>query len=175
MYTFSLDLTQFHRRVEESSSAIRKDVESAVNKAIVFAATKAKEGGWKDRTGNLRLSIVSKPIGWKGQTYWGQYNTGVPYAAYVEYDTSPHLILPLASYAWQGQKRRPMGPGTESVVGRGYALRWKDDGGEHFARSVWHPGTAGFHYMLHAGDATRYYLINILHGNFPNLRSVWTH
>lgn len=169
-------MTEFRRKVNLTWNSLRRDVEDGVERAIEHGASKAKEGEWKDRTGALRMSIVSKPIGWKGNTYWGQFNTGVPYAVYVEYPTKPHWIEPLASYAFNGQKRRPRGPGTESVVGRGYALRWKDEGGtEYFARNVWHPGTVGFHFMQHAADSTRYFLINTLHHNFPQTRAVWMH
>jgi hypothetical protein len=183
MMTFSLDSTEFYRKAASSLAAIHQDMERGVQKAIAHGAAEAKTGGWKDRTGNLRLSIVSRPIGWKAQTYWGQFNTGVAYAACVEYETKPHMIYPKASYGtpvaelWPNQSRRGRGKGQhEHTVGRGIALRWKDASGENiFARSVFHPGTMGFHFMRDASTSTRSYLINELHGNFPALRSLWIH
>jgi hypothetical protein len=158
-------------------------MERATQKATVHGVAEAKQGGFKDRTGNLRLSIVARPVGWKGQTYWGEFKTGVPYAAFVEYETAPHMIYPMAGYStpkselMPGQSRRARGKGPhEHIVGRGQSLRWKDEsGGQHFARSVWHPGTMGFHFMRDAATSTRVFLINELHGNFPALRSVWIH
>lgn len=70
--------------------------------------------------GRLQRSWRIKRIGNTTVLY-----TRVPYAAYVEYDTAPHAIVP--------KKQQ--------------ALRFRANGKTIFAKRVMHPGTTG-HFML---------------------------
>lgn len=176
------DTKELRRRIEESKPAIHRDIQRAVHRASLEGMRRAKQGEFKDQTGNLRSGITVDVIGWSGDRYICEIRTNSPYAQFVEEPTKPHWIYPKAGYdanpgsLMPGQTRRGRGPGPhEYVVGRGRALRWKDEGGDvHFARRVYHPGTAGFHFMSRAGDWARIKLIQELHGGFVNLHSVWT-
>lgn len=181
-HTFTLDFTQYHQRVKLSRPAIEKDVMRCVTAAAKAGRDKAREGEFKDKTGNLRKSIQVTAFSWAGNTFWSEYRTQVPYALFVEEDTVSHMIYPKAGYnapggasLFKGQTRRGRGGGDqEHVVGRGRALRWKDAGGaEHFARSVFHPGTYGFRFMHWSKARAENVLVQSLHGGFLNLRSVW--
>lgn len=170
-----LDFSELYRKVDQTKAAIRRDLAMAVRRACDGGVRTAKLGTFKDRTGQLRATINTTAIGWMGNTFWMQIHAPMPYAHFVDVGTKPHDILPMASYSWGGLKRRPRGPGTESVVGRGYALRWKDEGGgEHFARRVHHPGTQPNNFFANAIVATRNRLAReLFNGEFANIRSVW--
>lgn len=171
----SLDLSEFHRKVELTRGALRRDLALATRRACDEGVRVAKAGTFKDHTGQLRATINTTAVGWIGNTFWMQIHAPMPYAHFVDAGTKAHDIYPMASYKWGGLKRRPRGPGTESVVGRGYALRWKDEGGgEHFARMVHHPGTQPNNFFANAIAATRNRLAReLLNGEFANIRSVW--
>lgn len=182
MLTFNFDSTELKRKIAASLPAIERDMMRAVNAASVVYVDRAKQGEWKDQTGDLRKSISYVTIGWQNRGYFNKVIAATPYALYVEEPTRPHWIYPKAGYnaavssLMPGQTRRGRGPGPHAhTVGGGRALRWVDGDGEHFASRVYHPGTAGFHYMLHAGQWARIKLIQELHGKFTELRSVWTH
>jgi hypothetical protein len=180
MLTAGLDLSQFQRRVSESKLAINRDVERCVQKAAEAGRDKAKQGLFKDRTGELRRGITAQIVGWSGKTYLWSFKTSEPYARFVEETTAPHWIYPKAGYNAKtssltpGQTRRGRGKGPhEYVVGRGRALRWKDSGGEHFASRVYHPGTMGFFFMRDAERHAENVLIQSLHKGFISLEAVW--
>ena len=181
MLDFKIDTSELHRKITASLPAIERDMMRAVNKASQVMVDKAKEGEFKDQTGELRKSISYVTIGWQNRGYYNKVMTAVPYALYVEEPTKSHWIYPKAGYnapvssLMPGQTRRGRGPGPhKSIVGGGRALRWVDAGGDqHFASRVYHPGTAGFHFMHRAGQWSRIKLIQELHGNFIDLRSVW--
>jgi len=182
MLSIDIDTTELRRKIAASRVAIEHDMMRAVNSASATYVERAKQGEFKDKSGDLRRSISYTLIGWQRGGFWNKVTTGVPYALFVEEPTKPHWIYPKAGYnaptgsLMPGQTRRGRGAGPhEHVVGRGHALRWVDGSGEHFASRVYHPGTAGFHFMLHAGDWARIRLIQELHGNFISLHSVWTH
>lgn len=181
MTYITVDTTELKRKIAASKSAIERDMMLAVHKASQEMVEYAKKGEFQDQTGELRKSISYQAIGWKNRGYFSEVKTGVPYAIYVEEPTKPHWIYPKAGYNTKtadlmpGQTRRGRGKGPHAyTVGGGHALRWKDAGGDvHFASRVYHPGTAGFHFMYRAGKWARIKLIQELHGNFPGLRSVW--
>jgi hypothetical protein len=183
MHKVTFDTTELHRKITASLPAIEHDMMRAVNNASKVMVEKAKQGEFKDKTGQLRNSISFVEIGWQNRGYFNKVIAATPYAIYVEEPTKPHWIYPKAGYnapvssLMPGQTRRGRGKGPhEYVVGRGRALRWKNEGGDvFFATRVWHHGTAGFHFMSRAGDWARIKLIQELHGNFTELRSVWTH
>jgi hypothetical protein len=179
MIEFKFDTTELKRKIRLSERAINIDIRRAVTAASKDALVKAKQGTFKDKTGNLRSSIVESEIGWTSQGYWRQVLSPAPYSVYVEYPTSPHPIWPKAAHGFigptrRGQTVRANGPGPhEYIVGRGYALRWVDGSGEHFARMVNHPGTRGYHYMSDASSVAHQTLINEFKRGFINLESVW--
>jgi hypothetical protein len=181
MFDIKFDTTELRRKIAASKVAIEHDMMRAVNSASQTFVDKAKQGEFKDVTGNLRNSISYVMVGWQNGGYFNKVLAGASYALFVEEPTKPHWIYPKAGYnaktgsLMPGQTRRGRGPGPhEHVVGRGQALRWVDGSGEHFASRVYHPGTAGFHFMLHAGDWARIKLIQELHGKFVSLHSLWT-
>jgi hypothetical protein len=178
--TFSLDLTQFHQRVERTHRQMRIDQERAVKAAALAGRDEARRSGFKDQSGGLRKSIQVTAFSWNGVTCWSEYRTQKPYALWVEDETRAHWIFPKADFSaptaglYAGQTRRGRGKGPhEHVVGRGQALRWKSGGQEFFARRVYHPGTMGFHFMRDSAKHARAVLINELDRGFNNLRSVW--
>lgn len=181
MLTAVVDLSKFRQKAAETTRALERDQIAATDKAAKAAREKAKQGRFKDRTGELRRGIITVSIGWSGSTYWSSIRTQASYAWYVEEDTAAHTIWPKAGYnakkssLHDGQTRRGRGSGPhEHVVGRGRALRWKDSTGEHFARRVNHPGTTGFHFMRDGGEAARETLLHELHSSgFVNLKSLW--
>lgn len=182
MLSLTLDLTQFHKRVSESKKAIENDTMVAVAKAAKAGAEKAKQGGFKDQTGNLRRGIMARMVGWSGREYIWEFRTlDVPYARFVESPTKGHWIYPKAGYnapkagLYPGQTRRGRGNGPhEYVVGRGHALRWKGSNGQSiFARRVYHPDMPGFQFMQAAENHAYSVLLNQLGGGFQNLESVW--
>jgi hypothetical protein len=182
MFSVTFDATELHRKIAASLPAIEHDMMRAVNNASKVMVEKAKQGEFKDQTGQLRNSISFVEIGWQNRGYFNKVIAATPYAIFVEEPTKPHWIYPKAGYnapvssLMPGQTRRGRGPGPHrQTVGGGHALRWVDGDGEHFASRVYHPGTAGFHFMYRAGQWARIKLIQELHGNFTELRSVWTH
>lgn len=182
MLSTTFDLTQFHQRVRSSAKAIENDTMIAVARAAKAGAEKAKQGGFKDKTGNLRRGIMARVVGWSGNTYVWEFKTSnAPYALFVEEQTRAHWIYPKAGYGMigptrDGQSRRGQGRGPhEHVVGRGQALRWKGPNGESvFRRSAYHPGTEGFFFMRAAENHAHAVLLNSLGGGFPNLEAVWS-
>lgn len=182
MLTATFDLTEFHRKVKSSANAIENDTMIAVAKAAKAGAEKAKQGGFKDKSGNLRRGIMARVVGWSGNTYVWEFKTSnAPYALFVEEPTKPHWIFPKAGYnaplagLYPGQSRRGRGAGPhEHVVGRGHSLRWKGANGESiFRRSAYHPGTEGFFFMRDAERHAQNVLIQTLHGGFHNLEAIW--
>lgn len=151
----TLDLTQFHQRVEQSKQALRRDVEAATQAAAIHGRDRAKEGKWKDQTGKLRATISSSNVGWSGAIYWSEFRTNQPYAPFVENDTRPHVIEPR---------------------GQGYPLHWtggRYGPGDHYAFVVHHPGTTGFGFMRTAEGWARNFLVKELSYRLPNLIGVW--
>lgn len=180
MLTFSVDLTQFNQRVESTKREMRNNQERAVKQAAREGRDEARRGGWKDQTGELRRSIQVTAFSWSGVTCWSEYRTQKPYALWVEDETAAHWIFPKAGYnaptssLFPGQTRRGRGKGPhEHVVGRGIALRWKQDGQEFFASRVYHPGTMGFHFIRDSANRAHSVLIQELDRGFTNLRSIW--
>lgn len=154
-------------------------IQHAVEKATKAAETKAKEGRFQDRTGLLRSEITHRIEGWTGKWFWGFCESPTKYAKYVEFPTKAHEIWPKAAFGTPksqlkpGQSKRGTGKGPhEYVVGRGYALRWVDGGGEHFARYVNHPGTEGKKFMWAASVAAMTVLRTEIRNGFVGLATV---
>lgn len=176
-----LDFSELHRKIEQTKSALKRDLALAVRRACDEGVRVAKRGSFQDRTGQLRATINTTVIGWRGNTFWMQIHAPMLYAHFVDVGTEAHEIYPKRSLydpsfgpLKKGQSWRSRTSG-EHVVGRGLALRWKDsEGGEHFARMVHHPGTAPTNFFANAIVATRNRLAReLLNGEFANIRSVW--
>ena len=168
-----VDQTAFRQKGEQLKAGLRKLVQESVTEAGQFAAGVAKQGKFHDKTGQLRLSIYTKPLGWNGETFWALVHApaqhlGKYYALFVEEDTKAHEIRPIHASV------RGTGPGPhEHVVGRGQFLRWKDAGGaEHFARVVHHPGTTGTHFMSDAANSAEIWLRTRIKNGFAGLQAV---
>ena len=176
--TAEFDLGQFPRVRTRVVNASERVVQQAVEKTTRDALRKAKEGRFKDRTGDLRKEIYPVTEGWNGGTYWGLVISPTKYARFVEYPTKPHEIWPKAAHGsthplHDGQTRRATGKGPhEYIVGRGYALRWVNGTGEHFARMVNHPGTEGQKYMYAASIVASTTLRMAIRDGFATLTTV---
>jgi hypothetical protein len=157
LINFTLDLTQFHRRVQQTKQALERDVQNAVTRATKHGADVAKGGGWKDRTGRLRATIISKGIGWSANVYWGAFQTQMPYALWVDQDTKPHDI-----------------PSDLRPPGKPLSFWWERMGRQFVGYHVRHPGTRGFNFMAVASRQSREFLVQDMRGGFINLHSVWT-
>jgi hypothetical protein len=154
------DASQLRDIGNKINDAIHDGIQNGVKQAAYVGATVAKEGGFKDRTGQLRLTIYGILEGWSGEWCWGLIHAPQKYASFVEFPTRPHDIWPMAAYnaasVLPGQSRRASGKGPhEHIVGRGQALRWVNGSGEHFARMVHHPGTVGFFFMRYAEQVAK--------------------
>lgn len=169
------------RKIEQTKTALKRDLALAVQRACDEGVRTAKRGTFKDRTGQLRATINASIIGWRGNTFWMQIHAPMPYAHFVDVGTEAHDIYPKVSgYTGmtgplrKGQSYRSTTSG-EHVVGRGIALRWKDEAGnEFFRRVVHHPGTQANNFFANAIIATRNRLAReLLNGEFVNVRSVW--
>lgn len=144
-------LRELQSRLESNLSTLMRDAVVAGGNAAVM---RAKQGPFKDRTGQLRANISSRYIGQRGDWFTVEVVAKMPYASYVEQGTEAHDIYPKAGYGSmgplrQGQSRRATGKGPhEQIVGRGIALRWKDGAGnQHFARMIHHPGSKAYPFM----------------------------
>lgn len=144
-------LRELQRKLESNLNTLMRDAVVAGGNAAVM---KARQGPFKDRTGQLRANISSRYIGQRGYWYMVEVRAAMLYASYVEHGTEAHDIWPKAGNREmgplrQGQTRRATGKGPhEHIVGRGIALRWKDSaGGQHFARMIHHPGSKPHPFM----------------------------
>jgi len=106
-------------------------------------------GRWKDRTGETRRNTKGVVEFTTQNGGYGELQSLVPHASYLDGGTRPHMIYPKQGQGFigalpQGQSRRKATDiGTHRV-----ALRWHDSGGQvHFAASVHHPGTKATGYM----------------------------
>lgn len=181
--SIEIDKTALRQKSEQVKSGLRRLVQDAVNEGGQKAVAFARQGRFKDVTGDLRRDISAKPLGWQGDAYYVQVHAfaqklGKYYALFVEEDTKAHEIRPKAGFGDMGpvrpgQSRRGSGRGPhEHVVGRGQFLRWKNADGEHFARVVHHPGTAGKHFMREAAESTEVWLRTRIKNGFAGIEAV---
>jgi hypothetical protein len=181
MFTATADLTQFRQRVVQTHRALESIQRKAVEAAVKGGRDEARRGEWKDKTGDTRRLLQVRGYSWSGTTMWGEYATGTPWSWFLEKGTPPHEIWPKAAYnaptgsLMPGQSRRARGKGPhEHIVGRGQALRWKDESGtEFFARMVHHPGTQALNFMWRSETVAKSILLRELGRGFVGLRSVW--
>jgi Bacteriophage HK97-gp10, putative tail-component len=177
----TLDTSRFDKRVEQTIAKLRHSLESAGRDAGRAGLDQARRGGFQDRTGELRGTLRWNIVGWTGERFVISITAPKHYASFVELGTQPHEIWPKAAYGASksslrgGQSRRGRGSGPhEHVVGRGYALRWVDASGEHFAKMVHHPGSRPIRFMFPAQiQATETYRESLRNG-FVGLASIWS-
>jgi hypothetical protein len=163
------------RKVKSGIEKLRNDAVIATSKVVV---QHAKQGGFKDRTRQLRSTIASKPVGMIGNYFTAEVRAPKDYASFVEKGTDPHDIWPKAAYGHtgpllKGQTVRGSGPGPhEHHVGRGYALRWKNDAGQiFFATMVHHPGGKAIPFMLPAFEYGRDYWKTFVRRGFVEINA----
>jgi hypothetical protein len=181
MLTCSVDLSSFRTAVGRTLDHLQRDIESSVRAAAYAGERQAKAGDFKDKSGELRRKIQARQVrGGHLSSTW-MFVAETSYARFVEEGTKPHDIWPKAAFGASksslkpGQTRRGRGKGPhESVVGRGRALRWKDEGGgEHFAGMVHHPGTKPVSFMGRAYWKAESVLMRDLNLSVQNLSDIW--
>lgn len=178
---FTVDTTHFREMVGRTLDEMQAGIESSARHAAYEGEREAKRGPFKDRTGELRRKIQARHVKNGHLSSVWMFVAETPYARFVEEGTQPHDIWPKAAFGASvgslepGQTRRGRGKGPhEHVVGRGQALRWKDEGGEqHFARVVHHPGTPAFKYMFKGEQKAEAVLYRDLHLMVNHLSHLW--
>jgi hypothetical protein len=165
-------LNTLQTKLEHELSVLMRDAVVAGGNAAVM---KARQGRFKDRSGQLRANISSRYLGQKGDWFSVEVKAIMPYASFVNDGTRPHEIWPKAVHGLKGpvrngQTRRAMGRGPhEYIVGRGIALRWKVNGQEFFASHVNHPGTKQIPFMDDAEDFGRLTMTTYLNRGFAGI------
>ena len=155
---FDLDFTELWKKIDATKSAIRRDLALAVRRSCDQGVRVAKRGTFKDRTGQLRATITTHVLGWRGNTFWMQIHAPMPYAHFVDVGTKPHDI-PL--------EHRP--------PGKPLHFFWEKRGVWFTGYHVRHPGTKANRFFETAIDATRLKLAGeLMRGEFSNIRSVWS-
>lgn len=176
-----VDLSSFRETVGRTLDSLQHGIEHSVRAAAYAGEREAKAGHFKDQTGELRRKIQARQVRGGHLTSTWMFVAETPYARFVEEGTRPHDIWPKAGYnaptssLKPGQKRRGRGKGPhEHVVGRGQALRWKDEGGEeHFARMVHHPGTKPVAFMGRAYLKAQSVLMRDLGLSIRDIERLW--
>jgi hypothetical protein len=174
MFTATVDVGDFRRRVAMTQQRINLTLVKAVSDAADAGVDEAKKGRFKDHTGYLRRQIRHDPIR-KGATEVFSYLvSATSYSRFVEYGTKPHMIYPKAGHGFigplvAGQSRRAITDiGTHRI-----ALRWYVGGQPVFARYVRHPGSAPYPFMRPGAQYAAVVLRDRLLGGFYGLQTVW--
>lgn len=180
MLTASLDLSQFRADVERTRRTIKLGIARGVGKAAAEGAQEAKRSGrFKNRTGELRRSIVARFLSDTGASVEWEILSPARYSKFIEEGTRPHDIWPKAGHGLKGplrsgQTRRATGKGPhEHIVGRGQALRFMVGGRWVFARMVHHPGAAADPYMSQAYTKGFAVLVRELETMTANVANIW--
>lgn len=126
--TFTMKINGLDELVKNAEKA-GSEMKALLYQTMVKATTIIKEdakaiksGSFRNQTGSLRRSIVSRVH----SAAHGEISTDIPYAGHVEFGTRPHTILPK----------------------KGRYLRFKARSGKMvFARKVNHPGSKPYPYM----------------------------
>jgi hypothetical protein len=156
MLTATLDLSELHRKIEQTKVAARRDLAIATRQAADAGVAAAKTGRFKDRSGQLRATINTTALGWRGQTFWMQVVAPMPYAHFVDFGTAPHDIP---------QPARP--------PGKPLHFYWEKRGIWFTGYGVHHPGTHGSFFFAGAVVIMEARLYAELSKGFANVRSVW--
>jgi hypothetical protein len=174
MFTATVDVGDFRRRVAQTQQRINMTLVTAVNAAVEAGVQEAKKGRFKDRTGRLRREIHHDSVRKSSAEVFSYLISATPYSRFVEYGTKPHQIWPKAGHGamgplMPGQSRRHITDiGTHRV-----ALRWYVNGQPVFARMVHHRGSAPYPYMVPAGLYAALVLRERLFSGFVGLQTVW--
>jgi dihydroorotase-like cyclic amidohydrolase len=123
-----IDSSGFTRWIRRAGTTFESLVSRAFASGVKAALDHARSTtSFKDQSGDLRKTLTS---GRKSE--WHRFiKAPAKYALFVEEDTKAHRI----------------------EAKRARALRFVQAGQVRFARSVWHPGTKGKHFMRDAGQA----------------------
>lgn len=127
MFTAELDLSEFHAQVGRTLDELEHGIRIAVGHAAQEGAAEAKRSTtFQDRTGKLRAGIVARLAQATNRGVTWEIYSPKPYSRFVEEGTRAHVIeAKNADY-----------------------LHWEDEGGgHHFAKRVFHPGTAPHPFM----------------------------
>lgn len=126
MLTCTLDLSEFHRSVEQTEREMRTQIARGVNEAAEAGRDEAKRvGAWTDRTRRLRNGIAAVPAHGRGDGAESEILSPTPYSAIIEGGSRAHEI-------WARRKT---------------FLRFVVGGQVIFARKVNHPGTRPYPFM----------------------------
>jgi len=116
---------EFLRECQAFETGLREGARASVEAAVKAGAAVAKQGAWKDRTGNLRDRIYGTVEQTGADGTEGEIWASQPYASYVENGTAAHVITAKnAKY-----------------------LKWQSGGETHYAKSVNHPGSRSIPFM----------------------------
>lgn len=128
MYTMSVtNLNEVISGASKYSKMTNAVMKNAMEQSLTAVTNVAKQNA-PYRTGKLRRSIFNK----MRDVLNGQVSTATEYAAYVEYGTNPHTIVPR----------------------RAKVLAFKIGGSMVFAKKVQHPGFSGRFYMRRTAQTT---------------------
>lgn len=157
--TVDFDFVELRKFKKELVGELETLMRGSVVSSGIATVYKAKQGKFKDHSGQLRANISSRYVGNRGGWFSVDVVSSMPYASFVNDGTMAHDIWPKAVHNLKGplrsgQTRRATGKGQhEFIVGRGLALRWKDAAGiAHFAKMVHHPGSKAIPFMDEARE-----------------------
>lgn len=182
--TFRVDTTGYWPLRQKTLSMLGSGTARAVKVALEEGADYARRNHRHTRrTGRLTSSqhLRGELRQADASGAWGYLLNDAPYAAYVEYGTKPHIILPL-NYHWgSGGQQRPTSrvtgkrvSGVSAGAGRGSSLRFEMGGRIVFARSVRHPGTRPFAFMQPASTFAGVVIMRETNNvTFPLVASLW--
>ncbi len=136
-------LCRYERRAEK---ALVEEIHEAVEIGVDAAVAHAKATHpYKDRTGALTGSIVGDHGIRDENGATGYFEAAAAHASYVEEGTPPHEI----------------------EARNAQALHWINEGGEHFARKVQHPGTAPMPFLAPAALVAEDAIIDTIKTRLP--------
>lgn len=133
MIRFESDMQRLAADIGRHSQQFEQEARQIVARSTLSAESTAKQLA-PVQTGNLRSSIGSR---FKNSGLTGIVEATAAHAAYVEFNTRPHIIR----------------------AKRAKYLRFKKGGSIHFRKSVKHPGTTAQPFMRPALDAERPHFI----------------
>ena len=136
MIRFESNMQRIAADMENSTRQFEQEAKQIVMRSTLNAESEAKQRA-AVQTGNLRSSIGSR---FKNGGLTGIVEATAAHAAFVEFNTRPHIIR----------------------AKRAKFLRFKKGGTYHFRKSVQHPGTTAQPFMRPALEVEKPYFIRDL-------------